>query len=639
MKIKTFSNANGGNSVFKALSHPLAAPKARALIASLAGGTVAVYDPAGTAFDLADLYDLAALQLSGYYIQNVADIGRNFMGRDAQPVTALKDAKADIVLIASFDPRVTDHIRHLVPAGAQIVTLDAMRLPDDMLTDKRNYLNPLNFATNFALFREQDGHHTRLVTANYWAGYGAKNTFLWLNLFDAEGQTLAQWKQELQQGTELIAIDSAEVRRRHNLPPFTGSLFLHAVNVAGHDTVKYALDTYGDDADVLSCTHDANAWPADLYAGLPAPKQGETVTLWIENCYPTPIPANTIGLNLMGSDTIVRFPEAIAPYGHRAIAVNALMPGAQWPQQIEIQAHRAFARPRYEVKAANGRLRIAHANVERVDLKTDPGIPGLTNLMGKGYILPAPILPLDRYKSIALPTPMSTAQADLPLALLICDADGTEILRHDIGALPRAASVAFDIADILKQHGATLPSNAGHMELVYDFAQGGGADGWLHGLFRYEDTKSGHAAETSFGAHIFNTPLVYKNEPQSYTGKPPGLSTRLFLRLGHGLPGAASTPDAFCHLVYPASTPWHARSETDLILFDKHGAECAKKRIHIPCSGSLLWRYSEIFDTPDRRAAGENAYVLIRDTTCRLFGYHGLVNGDSAFSLDHMFGF
>jgi hypothetical protein len=38
-------------------------------------------------------------------------------------------------------------------------------------------------------------------------------------------------------------------------------------------------------------------------------------------------------------------------------------------------------------------------------------------------------------------------------------------------------------------------------------------------------------------------------------------------------------------------------------------------------------------------AAGDGGYVLVRDTTCRLFGYHGLVHGDRAFSLDHMFGF
>ena len=46
---------------------------------------------------------------------------------------------------------------------------------------------------------------------------------------------------------------------------------------------------------------------------------------------------------------------------------------------------------------------------------------------------------------------------------------------------------------------------AGHAELVYDFRDGGEADGWLHALFRYEDRQSGHVAESSFGAHIFNT--------------------------------------------------------------------------------------------------------------------------------------
>ena len=73
---------------------------------------------------------------------------------------------------------------------------------------------------------------------------------------------------------------------------------------------------------------------------------------------------------------------------------------------------------------------------------------------------------------------------------------------------------------------------AGHAELVYDFRDGGEADGWLHALFRYEDRKSGHVAESSFGSHIFNTVMTYRDEPQSYGGPPPGLSTRLFLKLG-----------------------------------------------------------------------------------------------------------
>jgi hypothetical protein len=171
------------------------------------------------------------------------------------------------------------------------------------------------------------------------------------------------------------------------------------------------------------------------------------------------------------------------------------------------------------------------------------------------------------------------------------------------------------------------------MELVYDFAEGGEADGWLHGLFRYEHRASGHAAETSFGAHVFNTVLTYKGEPQSYAGRPPGLSTRLFLRLG------PAGYDTFCHLIYAASTPWHETSTTDLVLTDAGGGEVARERVAIACSGSLFWRASEVFGPGAIARAGNGGYVVVRDTTCRLFGYHGLLGREGAFSLDHMFGF
>jgi hypothetical protein len=39
------------------------------------------------------------------------------------------------------------------------------------------------------------------------------------------------------------------------------------------------------------------------------------------------------------------------------------------------------------------------------------------------------------------------------------------------------------------------------------------------------------------------------------------------------------------------------------------------------------------------RGSANGGYVLIRDRTCRLFGYHGLADQDGRFSLDHMFGF
>jgi hypothetical protein len=184
------------------------------------------------------------------------------------------------------------------------------------------------------------------------------------------------------------------------------------------------------------------------------------------------------------------------------------------------------------------------------------------------------------------------------------------------------------------------------MELLYDFGVATrGVDGWLHALFRYEARSSGHAAETSFGAHIFNTALTWQGEPQSYSGDAPGLSTRLFLRTDPDMAVGAEDHDTFCQLIYPASTPWHAKSDTQLMLHDGSGNIVAETTVGIDCGGSFHFRLSELFDAQARAEAAKSGaagsgYVLIRDTTCRLFGYHGVITRDgSAFSLDHMFGF
>lgn len=633
LKFETFSNTRGGNAFFKAIGHPLAAPLGRALVNRLgAAGPIAIYDPLGFATSFAELYDLSSLDIAAVYVQDLGALDQTILGHRPQPVTDLTAGTAKTVFVAAFDAeRLIAHARHLFPDGAETITLDDMRLPDDMLSNRRRYLDSINFATNFAFFRDTDGHHTRLVTANYWAGYGARNVEIWCYLMDETGVAIAEWREALADGVGAVVVDSRDVRERFGLAPFTGQLFLHVVNPAGHDVVKYALDTYGDDDTVLSCTHDANAWPSDQYAGLPAPCEGETVILWVQNSHPVTIPKGAVGMNLMGSDDVEWLNAEVAPFGTHALTVDTLLPKARWPEQIEIQAGKYFVRPRYEVIAGNGRRRIAHANVERVDLTPDPGIKELGNLMGKGFLLPAPILPRDRFRSTVLPTPMATSQETLPIAVVINDASGRKVATHSFGNLDRRDSVALDIGQVL--NGTQLEAGYGHMELVYDFSEGGEADGWLHGLFRYEDVTSGHAAETSFGAHIFNTVLTYRGEPQSYAGPAPGLSTRLFLRLG------PAPLDTMCHLIYPASTPWHGASQTSLVLTDGGGTEVATRTIEIPCGGSLFWRYGEMFDADERKRAGDQAYVIIRDVTCRLFGYHGLMNGGGAFSFDHMFGF
>lgn len=643
LKINTFSNIKGGNSLYKALVHPLAAEKAKALISTVAAaGPVAIYDPRDTLANLAELYDIGAWDIKHIYVQRIESLfgdndGRTVLGRMTQPVTELHACNATTLFVAAFDTeRLLTQIRHLVPRGVNIVTLDDMRLPDEMLTNPRNYLDTLNFATNFALFRDAGGQHTTVASCNYWHGYGAKvPVVLWLSLFDQRGKILAQWQETLPQAASTYRIDSKEIRARFNLPEFTGSLFIHAQHVAGHDVVKYALDIYGDADTELSCTHDANAWPADFYAGLPAPQDDERVILWIQNSTPVAIPRGGVGINKMGSDDVAWFTNAeIAPFATHALDVASLLPNARWPEQLEIHAGKYFVRPRYEVINKNGRRRIAHANVERTDLNPDPRLGDITKLTGKGYMLPAPILPLDRWRSIAMPTPMARSQSELPLAMTLFDASGEEITTYRFGRIPRNESIAVDLETLLTKVGGSFSSGYGHAILSYDFSDGGAADGWLHGLFRYEHKASGHSAETSFGAHIYNIPITYKDEPQSYIGAPPGLSTRLFLRLG------TEPLDTLCHLIYPSSLTWHPHSTTTLILYDKTGTEIAQRSISIACNGSLLWRYSEMFDAESRgRAGSEGAYVMIRDATCRLFGYHGLLNGEKAFSLDHMFGF
>ena len=629
LDITTFDARAGGNVLYKALAHPLAAGHIAALYRTLPG-PVALVDPDGVAAALLALHpDMPPL--AGYYVQDVQALGRLCAGHAARPLTELPQSGAASVLIAAFDAgRVVDRLRHLVPPEVPVATLDAARLPDAMLTNPRRYFDRLNFATNFALFREADGLSTRLVTANYWAGYGATGVRLWLRLFDAAGATLATWEQPVPPGPGGIAIDSAEVRARFKLPEFTGQLFIHAIGAAGHDVVKYALDTYGAGNDAsLSCTHDANAWPSDRYAGIPAPAAGETVTLWVQNSHAVPIPPGAISLDRMGAGQPVALDEAVPPFATRALDVSALLPGLRWPAQIELRCGRHMVRPRYEI-ARGGRIRIAHANVERADLKPDPGIPSLPAPLGRGYLLPLPVLPRAGFRTLIQPTPMAERQTTLPVRLDIFAPDGGKAAERFLGCLKRDHAVAVDLVDLLPP-GAL--AEGGHAELAYDFRDGGEADGWLHALVRAEHRESGHAAESSFGAHIYNTAMTYRDEPQSYAGPPPGLSTRLFLKLGAG--GRRS----FALLIYPASAAWRPHSSTLLLLHDSNGDKIAEAPLAIACSGSALVFPDEHFPAAQIAAAGACGYVLIRDTTCRLFGYHGLMNGSGGFSMDHMFGF
>ncbi|MBB2203020.1 hypothetical protein [Gluconacetobacter tumulisoli] len=626
LDIRTYDAQAGGNVLYKALAHPLAAEALSSLAAELrAQGPVAVYDPDGM-FAMVRALGPDFGRVEGLYVHDVALVGQPTPCGPARALTDLAAAPAAVVLAASFDgARIHDRIAHLLPPGARFLSLDSLRLADGMLTVRDRYLDRLNFATNHAFFRDQDRLSTRLVSANYWSRYGARGVRLWLRLFDADGRVLATWEEDVADDGGSIVIDSRAVRARFGLPAFTGQLFIHAIGVAGHDVVKYALDTYGTDGnDSLSVTHDANAWPSDRYANLPAPDAEEDVVLWVQNSHAVPIPAGAMSLNRMGEDRHVPIMCEIGPYQTAAIRVADCLPDLAWPAQIEFRSGRHVVRPRYEVISAR-RTRIAHLNVERADLRPDPGIANLPDSLGRGYLLPFPILDPARFRTIVQPVPMAESQVTLPLRLDCFDGAGRPTGQKFLGRLRRDHDLALDLAEL------GVPE--GHAELVYDFRDGGEADGWLHALVRFQARDSGHAAETSFGAHIFNTVMTYRGEPQSYSGPPPGLTTRLFLKGGNGL------GNAFCCLIYPASAAWRPQSRTVLTLHDRAGRSIAESRLDIACSGSgMVWPH-RLFGATAVEQAGIGGYVMIRDTTCRLFGYHGVMRDAGGFSLDHMFGF
>lgn len=615
LKIKTFANQKPCT-FFKALGHPWV----KASLENLKKQPItALYDPEGHLEDFLAMTGLPRPEM--VYVQAI-----EALTPQTSLITKIQEDRPGALLILSFEPeKHLSHMGHLLPSSCKVQSLKELRLPEDKLGDPKNYLSDLNFSTNFAFFREEQGWHTRLKTANYWAKYGSQQVKLWAMLFDQQGKKLAEWEEEISPHVHSIEIDSRDVKKRFDLPDFTGQLFIHLIGTKGHSIVKYALDTFHDEG-ILSATHDANAWPPEYFAGLPAPRVGEKVILWLQNSHAIPVPAQGVSLNLMGEDHKVFLKQDIPPLGTYALDVSQYFPQAQWPQQIELHGGHYFVRPRYEVINAKGYRCMAHINVERNDLKPDPKIKELGSLLGKGYILPAPLLPTALYTTSLLPTPMSREAQFMPLQVFVYDKEGNQKAVHKMGNLPRHAIPALVLNDLID-----LGNDYGHVELVYDFEKGEEADGWLHGLFRYEHKTLPAQAETSFGSHIFNTPITYKNEPQSYKGPPPGLTTGLFLRVDDDI-------ETFCHLIYPTSTSWHSTSDTKFVLYTKEGQPVAETSLNIPVSGSRLWIYQDTFSNADREKA-KGGYVMIQDKTCRLFGYHGLHHKNGSFSLDHMFGF
>ena len=279
---------------------------------------VALYDPDGIADALIAMYPTAVDSL---FVHDVSAVGQSRGGLAARPLTEIwrqrQPHRADCRVRRRQDRRA-----HRAPGASGRRGGHAGRSPPagrDCSSIRARYLDKLNFATNFAFFREADGLSTRLVSANYWAGYGATEFGCGCACSTPRAPCWRLGSRSCHRVREASRSTAVEVRDRFGLPPFTGQLFIHAIGVAGHDVVKYALDTFraSDNGASLSCTHDANAWPSDRFAGLPAPRPDERVVLWLQNSHAVPIPAGTIALDRMGAEQPVMLDQHGRSVRHR----------------------------------------------------------------------------------------------------------------------------------------------------------------------------------------------------------------------------------------------------------------------------------------------------------------------------------
>src|SRR4051794_7080799 len=104
LRIETFNNLRGGNTLYKALTHPHAAAPARSLIAELEDcGPIAIVDPHGAAAGFAEIFGFGRAEIDTVYVQDIARIGTELLGNRARPVTELPASRAHSVLVAAFD--------------------------------------------------------------------------------------------------------------------------------------------------------------------------------------------------------------------------------------------------------------------------------------------------------------------------------------------------------------------------------------------------------------------------------------------------------------------------------------------------------------------------------------------------------
>ena len=387
--------------------------------------------------------------------------------------------------------------------------------------------------------------------------------------------------------------------------------------MAVHRSPARMMQTHGPPTDVPDCRRRCRI---------------ERVIVWLQNSHAIPIPAGAMSLDRMGADAPV--PPSTKRFPHLPtypLDVSEILPGVNWPSQIELRTGRHIVRPRYEVRR-NGRTRIAHLNVERSDLRDRTRRSGhCRRLWGADTCCRFRYCRAPNFEPSCSRLPWRWTSWARRCASTFSTAWVRRSLNGSLGCC-RAIVVWPSISTMFSPR--TRCSRADTPNSSMTFATVATTNGWLHALFRYEQRATGHAAESSFGGHIFNTVMTYKGEPQSYNGPPPGVSTKLFLKLGLG-----GTRSFSCSSIRPRQNGMSVPARRWIVR--RRGQLAATQRISISCFG---WRSFRLYQYFRRRMKLLEARMpvrpLIKHPTCQAISRPmASMTQQVSISFDHMFGF
>ncbi len=303
-----------------------------------------------------------------------------------------------------------------------------------------------------------------------------------------------------------IALDSREVRARFGLPEFTGQLFIHAIGAAGHDVVKYALDTYA---------------PRQRRQPLLHPRRQRLAVRPL--CRPARAAAGRAGGAVGAEQPRLADPgrrHGARPHGRRAAghagrARSAPSPAAALdvaellPGLALAGADRVARRPPCRAAALRGDARAA-ARASRMSMSSAPiSRPTRTSRRSANAARPR----LSAAVAGAAARPLSHASCSRrrwPRRRPTCRCgstcsirDGRKVAEHFLGCLPRDHDLALDLDDLLPAGRCSPRAGMPSWSMISATAAAP-----MAGCTRSCATRtapSGHVAETSFGAHIFNT--------------------------------------------------------------------------------------------------------------------------------------